>query len=193
MTITGAPPEVTAPKTQAAARPLRSRYILAVLLLIVAVVGAAGWAFARSQASDSDYFRNTHGTVPGTVAVEAHPGSFAVFSEGGTLTSLRVTDATGTTIPVTMNTPPKSMPNYGGYTIKEVARFDVKPGSDPPGPWRVAVTGSAQAFAVGEYGNSSELGVDVWGIAALLVVNVGAAAVIVFVPIIRQRRLARRI
>lgn len=71
-----------------------------------------------------------------------------------------------------MNDPLKAMPNYGGYTIKEVARFEVEPGSDLPGPWRVVATGNAQAFAVGEYGTPVNSGsTSGWGIVALPVVK----------------------
>lgn len=187
MTIVGAPPTEVSSGRQTAFKPLRSRYLVAALLVIIGVVAAAGWAGARSSASDSDYFRNAHADVPGVLTV-AHPGAFKIFVENGTLTSVQVTDSTGANVPITMNRPPKSMPNYGGFTIKEVARINIPPGSDRPGPVKVAVTGNATAFAVGESGNASELGIDVWGILALLVVNLGAAGAIVIVPIIRGRR-----
>lgn len=190
MTIVGQPPVGLTPLRTSGPKPLRSRYLLAALLVIAGVVGAAGWASARSSASDSDYFRNAHAGVPGVLNISAHPGLFKVFVENGTLTSVRVTDATGAVIPLTMFEPPKAMPNYGGHTIKEVARFELKPGNKYVGPtFKVEATGSATAFAVGESGNASEYGNDIWGIIALLVVNIAAAAAIVLAPILRQRHV----
>ena len=179
-------------------RPLRSRYVIAVLLPLVALIGVLGWSFAAGSAADQKYLNMQELAVPGVVTVHGGGGTYFVYAQGSltTVTGVRVTDAAGTVIPVTMKT--VEVGNFAGLSPRRVASFTVpeqvprnpSPGYsvEPSGPaYRVALTGSGFA-RVGDYDATEFLRWDRWGMATLLLVNVGASMAIVVVPIVRQRR-----
>ena len=179
-------------------RPLRSRYLIAVLLPVVALIGVLGWYFAAGSAADQKYLNMREQAVPGVMTLQGGGPTYFVYAQGSltTVTGVRVTDAAGTVIPVTMKT--VEVGNFAGLSPRRVASFTVPdqvprnpaPGYTvgPSGPaYRVELTGSGVA-RVGEYDATEFLRWDRWGMAVLILVNVGASFAIVVVPIVRQRR-----
>ncbi len=168
-------------------RPLRSRYVIAALLPLVAIMAVIGWYLSAWGWREQSYLNMTEHTIPTVVTLDGHPGTYWIYGQGTTeVTGVQVTDANGGVIPVQM-LKPSAIENYGGFSPKEVARFDV-PIRPPTGPipLRVEVTGSG-TIRIGEH-SPAFLGWERWGMAALMVVNVGAAVAIIVVPIVRRRR-----
>lgn len=175
-------------------RPLRSRYVLVVLLPLVALSAAIGWYGSAYSAGENQYLRMQPRTLPSLVTSPEPNEPFGgpkywVYAEGNTtVTGVRVTNTAGQVFPVTMLTKPVAIENYGGFSPTQVAWFDVSNGPRPPLPLRIDITGSGIA-RVGDYDATEFPNAWVrWGIAGLLVVNIGAAVTIIVVPITRRRR-----
>jgi hypothetical protein len=189
------PPEVRpspAATSTAGLRPLRSRYVIAVLLPLVALGAAIGWYGSSWSAGEHQYLDMAQSSLP--VVLKAGPGSsisggpWYVYSEGNSaVTSVRVTDTlTGAAVPVTMKS--VSVENFGGLSPRQVASFKTNPSLRPqPRPLRIEIAGSGYA-RVGGYDATQAMRWTYWGIAVLLVVNVGASIAIIVVPIVRRRR-----
>ncbi len=167
-------------------RPLRSRYVVAALLALVALVAALGWNGSVWSVGDQKYLNMQQTSLPGTVTLQGGGPTYYVYAEGITdVTNVRVTNTAGQVFSVTMRT--RQVDNFGGWSPRQVAVFDVRNGPRPPLPLRVEVTGSGYA-RVGGYDATQVVGLERWSIAALLVVNFGAAIAVVLVPIVRRRR-----
>lgn len=178
-------------------RPLRSRYVIAVLLLLVALSASIGWYGSARSAGENQYLVVHHQTLPAVVTLPEQNEPFGgpkywVYAEGPltTVTGVRVTNTAGQVFPVTMLTKPVAVENYGGFSPRQVAWFDVSNGPRPPLPLRIEITGSGTArvetYDATEFPNAWVR----WGIAALLAVNIGAAVTIIVVPIVRRRHRA---
>ena len=172
-------------------RPLRSRYLVAALLVLVAVVATSMWAMLSIAATDSAGRSFERSDVPGDLTLDLHPGTWNIYLEGpASVDAIKVTDADGT--PVAVNTAELDGATYnrGGFRSQQIASFEVPLGRAAP-QMQIAVTGIAQdpdtTFAVGASGDLADLGVQTWGMVALLVVNLGAAVAIVVTPIVRRR------
>ena len=172
--------------------------MIAVLLPLVALLGVLGWYLAAGSAADQKYLNMRELAVPGVVTVQGGGRTYFVYAQGSltTVTGVRVTDAAGTVIPVTMKT--VEVGNFAGLSPRRVASFTVpeqvprNPSPQysvgPSGPvYRVELTGSGLA-RVGDYDATEFLRWDRWGMAVLMLVNVGASIAIVVGPIVRQRR-----
>jgi hypothetical protein len=171
----------------------RGRYVIAVLLPLVAIMAVIGWYLDAWSMEEQKYLNMPQQSLP-AVLTAGHPGMFFVYAEGSTtITDVRVTDDAGTDIPVTMKS--VSIENYGGLSPKQVARFTVQPRAIPQGPVpvppprtaRVEITGSG-VVRVGEFTGTDFLRWERWGMAALLLINVGSSIAIVVVPIVQRRR-----
>jgi hypothetical protein len=192
------PSEASAPSPVAAGalglRPLRSRYVIAALLPLVALSAAIGWYGSAWSAGENQYLRMEQRTLPSVVTLPGPNEPFGgpkywVYAEGlTTVTGVRVTNTAGQVFPVTMVTKPVTVENYGGLSPKEVAWFDVSNGPRPPLPLRIEITGNGNARVGGYHATEFPNAWVRWGIAALLVVNIGAAVTIIVVPIVRRRR-----
>lgn len=193
MTATGTlenPPAASRPTPATASRsgprPLRSRYAIAVLLVLVALIAALGWNGSVWSVGDQKYLNMQQTSLPGTVTLQGGGPTYYLYAEGiSTVTNVRVTNTAGQVFSVTMRT--RQVDNFGGWSPKQVAVFDVRNGPRPPLPLRVEITGNGYA-RVGSYDATQVLGLERWGIAALLVVNFGAAIGMILVPIVRRRR-----
>ena len=169
-------------------RPLRSRYVVAVLLPLVAIMAVSGWYGAVWSSKEQTYLNMPEHTLPAVVVLNGRPGTYWVYGQGATeVTGIRVTDANGRVIPV-QTLRPRSVEDYGGLSPKEIARFEAVRFLPPTGPipLRVEVTGSG-TIRIGER-SPTFLGWERWGMAALMTVNVGAAVAIIVVPVARRRR-----
>lgn len=201
MTATIEPPTVRGASSAAMGgfglRPLRSRYVLAVLLLLVALSASIGWYGSAWSAGENQYLQMHQQTLPVVVTLPGQNEPFGgpkywVYAEGGltTVAGVRVTNTAGQVFPVTMLTKAVTVDNYGGFSPRQVAWFDVSNGPRPPLPLRIEITGSGFA-RVGSYDATEFPNAWVqWGIAALLAVNIGAAIALIVVPIVRRRRRA---
>lgn len=135
---------------------------------------------------DQKYINMQQTSIPGIVSLQGGGPTYFVYAEGlTTVTSVRVTNTAGQVFPVTMRT--RTVDNFGGLSPKQVAWFDVSNGPRPPLPLRVEVTGNGYV-RVGDYDATQVIGLERWLIAALLVVNFGAAIAVIVVPIVRRRR-----
>jgi hypothetical protein len=191
MSVTATPAQVPVPVAREVPKPLRSRYLLVLLLPLVALVSAVLWSITVYAGAGSAAEGYARGTIPGQVSVEVHPGTWVVFEEATTRDfTVRVVAADGTEVPV------RYIRGEGGYVYDfhgaqatAVAAFDVPVGVNE----QYTVTSVGEADSQGSFavGDDSQLGwsrVSLWATVALLVVNVGAAAAIVVVPIVRYRR-----
>ena len=169
--------------------PSRWRFVAVLLLPLTAMAAIVMWGFAAYHAVNGEANAFTRGNLPGVVTVDGHPGTWSVYAERGTITGVRVTDASGE-IPVTMTSPKPAGYDRGGTGAERVATFKVQPGRI--GEWRVAVTGHSDGdgrFAVGEFDINGYLRIHRAGMATLLLVDVAIAVAIAVVPQVRYRRL----
>lgn len=198
MAVVEKPVEMSAPAPGAGRasglRPLRARYVIAVLLPLVALSASIGWYGAAWSAAENQYLGMHQLTLPGVVTLPGPNEPFGgpkywVYAEGlTTVTGVRVTNTAGQVFPVTMLAKPVAVENYGGLSPQQVAWFDVSNGPRPPVPLRIEVTGGGSARVGSDDATEFLNAWERWGIAALLVVNVGASIAIIVVPIIRRRR-----
>lgn len=189
MTLTT--PRESVPTAREPVPPSRLRYIAVVLLPLAALGAIVMWGFAAYHAVSGEADGFVRGDIPGTVRLDGHPGTWTVYAERGTVTGVRVTDASGE-IPVTMQRPKAAGYDRGGTTAERVATFRVEPGRI--GVWQVTVTGSSEGdgkFAVGEFDIPGYLRIHRAGMAMLLIVDVAIAIAIAVVPAVRYRRLLR--
>lgn len=189
MTDVAAPLETPAPTRARGLRPLRSRYVLVVLLPLVALVAVVLWALtadARATASAETYPRSD---IPGSITVQPRAGTWFVYAEGATRDfDVEVVAPDGTQVPV------RELQAGGVYEIRgtqaeAVASFDVPAMTDTG--YTVRAVGSPDPQATFAVGDDDLIGwtrlSQVAGL-ALLLVNAGAAVAIVVVPIARYRR-----
>lgn len=192
MSVAETPAQARSPVARDAPRPLRSRYLLVVLLPLVALVSAVLWSITVYAGAGSAAESYPRGTVPGRVTVDIHPGTWVVFAEATMRDfTVRVVTADGTEVPV------RYIRGEGGYLYDvhgaqatAVAAFDVPVGVVEQ--YTVTSVGEPDgqgSFAVGEDSQITWSRVNGWATVALLLVNLGAAAAIVVVPIVRYRRL----
>lgn len=174
----------------AALRPLRSRYLLAVLLVAVALVSAVSWGLVTLAGVDAtaDSFARTD--VPGEFSVDVHPGSWDLYAEGGAdLDGIVITDERGDDVAVGPAT--SSAYERDGRTVEPVGSFEVPLGGEFT--YRIGVTGTGDAgetptLAVGPRDDVESFTRQRPLVLVLLAVNVGAAVAIVVVPVVRWRR-----
>lgn len=192
MAATSVPTSSAAPARLPALKPSRMRYVLVALLPIVALVCAVLWGYAVYETVGASTDNLVRGSVPGEITMDLHPGTWYIYAEGSaTVQSIRVTDQDGQPVAVK----PSSAGTYdrGGSQARAVGQFEVKPGPSAGGVHRIAVTGTGTGdppgdFAVGTFSVNGFMQPQLWGIGALLLVNVGSAIAIAVVPIIRARR-----
>jgi hypothetical protein len=123
--------------------------------------------------------------------VWVHPGTWYIYATtGSTINSIQVTDSSGQSLPVTASTAASVTGARGGRDFPAIGQFTVPVGQ--VGDARVTVAGNdtlgGGSFAVGDYNGNSIQALQLWVMAALLVVNTGAAVAIILVPIARARR-----
>ncbi len=191
MSVTETPAQAPSPVVRNIPKPLRSRYVLVVLLPLVALVSAVLWSITVYAGATSAAETYARGTIPGQVTVEVHPGTWVVFAEATIRDfTVRVVTADGTEVPV------RYIRGEGGYLYDfhgaqatAVAAFDVPVGVvEQYTVTSVGETDTQGAFAVGEDSQIGWSRVNMWATAALLLVNTAAAVAIVVVPILRYRR-----
>ena len=191
MSVTESPVQAPSPVARNVPKPLKSRYVLVVLLPLVALLSAVLWSITVYAGAGSAAEAYARGTIPGQVTVDVHPGTWVVFEEASIRDfTVRVVAADGTEVPV------RYIRGEGGYVYDvhgaqatAVAAFDVPVGVIEQ--YTVTSVGEADSqgsFAVGEDSPITWSRVNGWATVALLLVNVGAAAAIVVVPIVRYRR-----
>lgn len=178
-------------------RPLKSRYIVVVLLPVVVLGCLLVWGFGILFAVGAATEAFVRGPVPGEITVQAHPGTWYVYSEGGaTITKIEVIGADGQALNVRPSAPGPGYDYGGSGGGVAVGEFDVQPGR--MGSYRVVVSGSTDdfgngSFAVGEFAVARFVTGQQAAMVTLLVVTVGSSLAIAIVPVIvRRRRLVRR-
>lgn len=190
-----APPPATPPPAMppsVSVRPSNARFVLVVLLPVMALVAAVFWLFTvdRAVSATTDHF--TVGYVPGTVTVNAHPDTWYIYATTGSdVGKIQVTDPSGQPIPVKASSAGSYM--SGGRDYRAVGQFSLRPGQI--GDFRVAVSsnrpsGFGDQFAVGNFSVNGFRNPQLWAVAALEVVNFGAAIAIALWPVLRGRRAA---
>ncbi len=189
------PPPVPTGPPSPRFRPLRTRYILAVLLPVAALVAALFWLFAVNETVNAKFDAFTRADIPGQTTVWVNPGTWYVYATtGSTINSIQVTDPSGQSLPVTASSAGAITGARGGRDSHAVGQFTVEVGQ--VGDARVAVAGTdtlgGGSFAVGDFDINGFQAPQFWAVAALLVVNVGAAIAIIVVPIVRARRRPSR-
>ena len=187
------PPAAPAP-AEVPTRPLRSRYVIAVLLVLAALSAALFWSFAVNEAVGARLDKFTRGPVPGRTTVWVNPGTWYVYATGGsTLDGIQVTGPDGRPLPVAPTATVDTMAAGGGMGLHTVGQFTVP--VPEVGNAQVAVTGTdttAQGwFAVGDFDVNGFQTLQFAAMTALVVVNAGAAVAIVVVPVVRARRASR--
>ena len=173
-------------------RPSRARWLLVGLLPAVAISSALLWLYAAWTAVDASAKTFTRAHVPGEVVVEVHPGTWYVYVEGASdrhAAQVRVTDPDGRALTVKRYFASRSY-DYGGSQGQAVAKFDVPRGV--VGEAHVSVTGTLDpynqtSFAVGDFNTAGFGRPQLWGICALLLVNIGAALAIALSPLVRRQ------
>ncbi len=175
--------------------PLRSRWLLATALVLVALATFVLWAVLARVATDAtaDSFLRTE--VPGELTTDLRPGTWNVYAEGPvTVQEVTVTRDDGRPVKVTEHSPTGAGYDRGGSQADVVAEFDIPLGG-MSGELTIAVSGTTErgaegAFAVGAADEFDFLGIQRWAMVALLAVNLTAAVLIGVVPFVRRRRHA---
>ena len=173
-------------------KPPKSRYLLVVLLPLVALFTVVAWGFTSSWAASDMSQAWDRADVPGQLVLELHPGTWYIYQEA-TLSAptFRVLGPGGTPVVVE----PASGGDYtnGGSGGSLAARFEVPPGVTTGGQYTiVADSRDVQGeFAVTDVDVAGRQRVEQIAQWILLAVNVGAAIAIAVVPIVRSRRLAK--
>jgi len=191
MTVTATPVLDSLPVGRGAPKPLRSRYVLVVLLPLVALLSAVLWSITTYSGASSAAAGYPRSAIPGDVTVDVHPGTWVVYQEAASRDfTVSVVAPGGTDVPV------RYIRGQGGYVYDfqgaqatAVAAFDVPVGVT--GTYTVTAVGQADpqgTFAVGEDNQIGWAAVNGWAIVGLLLVNLGAAAAIALVPLVRYRR-----
>lgn len=175
--------------------PLRSRYLLAVVLVLVALVSVVMWGLLTVRATDDLAAGLDRTSVPGELTVDLHPGRWILYGEGDlALDEVKVSYPDGREVPVTLDPASAATYEHQGRTSDAVAAFDLPLGGEWP-DMRIVIDGRGTepdaAVALAASDQFDQLGRQRWGMLALLVVNVGAAVVIVVVPLMRHRRASR--
>ena len=179
-------------------KPLRSRYLLAVAMIVGGVALALGVGFGAGQARSDRAQGFARFPVPSEFTLRAdHPATYYVYSEGtacldfpnchGALypVTVTVTGPSGQRVEVEASRGPVYM--IGGMEGTGVARFDAA----TPGDYRIAV--STGPFSEGRVavGAAFPGWTQDWvATLAMIVLFAGAAAIIV-VPVIRYGRRER--
>lgn len=172
--------------------PLRSRWVLSALLVVVALVCVVMWGLLTLWATDATGKAFARADLPGELTTDLHPGVWKVYAEGPAAVD-RVTVAYPDGRPVEVDRVDGAGSAYdrGGFTAIPVATFELPLGGEWP-DMEISVTGSAEdpdtTFAVGAADELTPMDQQRWGMLALLVVNVGAALAIGVVPLVRRRR-----
>ena len=184
------PPAAPAPAGRPA-RPLRSRYVAAVLLVLAALSAALFWSFAVNEAVGARLDRFTRGAIPGPATVWVHPGTWYVYAtNGSTIDSIQVTGPGGRLLPVGPTAAVDTMAAGGGTGLRAVGQFTVP--VPEVGNAQVTVTGTDTTgqgwFAVGDFDANRFQTFQLSALTALVVVNAATALAIVVVPIVRARR-----
>lgn len=174
-------------------RPLRSRYVVVVLLVLGALVAFGTNVFIVSGAIDATAKSFARSSIPGTITTDLHPGTWNVWLEGpGTIDTVTVTDASGRAFDVRMGGGGTSY-NRSGFTASKVASFEVPRGGMVTKA-RVTASGTSgtpeSAFAVGPADEFGYTDIAKYGSIVVIVIDLVAIALIVAVPIIRHRRRA---
>lgn len=189
MTDVATPAVTPAPAGPSVRRPLKSRYLIVVLLPLVAVVAGVLWAFAVADAAAAHGESYPRSDIPGTITLEPRVGSYVVYSEGASRDfTVRVLAPDGTQVAVEA-LQSGSVYEIGGTMADAVASFDV-PTMTSTG-YTVEAVGTADpqgSFAVGDDDLIGWARANQIAAVSLLVVNVGAAIAIAVVPLVRYRR-----
>lgn len=191
-TLTSAPPR---PSPQVYAPPLRSRYLLAGLLVLVAFGSIVMWGLLTVWATEDLAAGLDRTTVPGQLTSDLHPGGWVLYAEGDVaVEQVHVTRSDGREVPVTLDPDIGTSYEYRGRASEPVASFDLPLGGEWPDV-RIDVDGRAadpdSTVALAAADRFDHLGWQRWGMLTLFVVNVGAAVAIVVVPLVRRRRAVR--
>jgi hypothetical protein len=173
--------------------PLRSRYLLVVLLPVVAFAVAVVWGVYAAGAVDEMANGWARADVPGQVVVDGNPGTWYVHQEG-TLSepTIRVLGPDGSPVTV-VSQEATEVSMFGGSSGSVIATFQVPTGETPGGSYTIV------AESADRQGSFSVTDVDVAGwerpqliaMLVLLLVNAGAAVAIGVVPALRWRRGTR--
>ena len=173
-------------------KPLKSRYLLVVLLPLVALFTVVAWGFTSSWAASDMSQAWDRADVPGQLVLDLHPGTWYIYQEA-TLSAptFRVLGPGGTPVAVD----PASGGDYSssGSGGSLAARFEVPPGVTAGGRYTI-VADSADVqgeFAVTDVDMAGRQRVEQIAQWILLAVNVGAAIAIAVVPVVRSRRLGK--
>ncbi len=181
-----------------AGKPRKSRYLLAVALLVVGLALALGVAFGASQTKSDQAVGFARVSVPGVLTLHVdQPATYYVYSEGtvcldypnchGELypVTVRVTGPTGNPVKVE----PASGPSYmiGGSEGTGVARFN----ATATGDYRVAASTGPYSEGLIAVGKAFPTWTQDW-VAWLAVVVLWAAGVLIIVlPIVLYKRRTR--
>lgn len=172
--------------------PPKSRWLLAVALVLIALVSVMMWGLLTVRATDATAKGFARSDLPGELTADLHPGVWNVYVEGeATVERVSVSYPDGRRVPVTRTDGGGSTYERQGFSATRVASFTLPLGGERPG-MRVRVDGTAETpdvtFAVAAADELTYVEAQRWGLLALVVVNVGAAVAVVAVPILRRRR-----
>lgn len=83
-------------------RPLRSRWLLALALVVVALASAVMWGYLTTVAVDETAKSFARADMPGEVTADLRPGTWNVYAEGpARVDRVTVTDGDGRPVEVT--------------------------------------------------------------------------------------------
>lgn len=172
--------------------PLRSRYLLAAALVLVAVGSIVMWGLLTAWSTEDLAAGLDRTEVPGELTVDLHPGEWMLYAEGDvTIDRVQVRYPDGREVPVDQDPDGGTAYEYRGRTAEPVASFELPRVGELP-DMQIVAEGSSDdpeaTVAVAEADQFDHLSVQRWGMLALFVVNVGAALAIVIVPLVRHRR-----
>lgn len=172
--------------------PLKSRWLAAALLVVVALTGVVMWGLLTVRAVDETAAGFARSDLPGELTADLRPGTWNVFVEGGAdVERVTVSHPDGRPVEVVRRDGVGPAYDRQGSVATRVASFVLPRGGEWPG-MTIRVDGTAEdpgaTFAVGADDELTFAGEQRWGILALLVVNLGVAVLIVVVPIVRWRR-----
>ena len=192
--LAATPPPVSPDPSAPPFRPLRARYILVGLLPLVALVAASFWLYAVGTTVSAKFDTFTTADIPGRATVSVRPGTWYIYATtGSTINTIQVTDPSGRSLPVKASSAGTITGARGGMDFHAVGQFTVEVGQ--VGDALVTVDGTDPfrngSFATGAFSINGFQGPQFGVVAALVVVNIGAAVAIVVVPIVRARRLRR--
>jgi hypothetical protein len=176
----------------------RLRFLLAGLLVVVAGLAALLMAGLANSAVTASLEAATSGSAEG-LTVTAHPDPYFVYSLDGTpLSSITVTGPDGNRLPVgltatsfTYGPHRQGLQAYGPHRQGlQAGTFEVPVGRGLADYRVVATTDQAQSdvrIAVSTFDVAGLNRLTLWGIVALLLVNIGVAVAVVLLPASAER------